>query len=206
MFCSTGAPQRGPSLGQGLATSCSTRRRLAQSCVLRRARGLQPQMQVFKRGRSRHPLVLEAAPLWYGSTSQAQKMLTWPQISLQGTTWPAPGVERAAQPSPSLSSTPSSPVGWVRRMTQTDPAPPSGSCICALSPRARPSQQPHTTPADWRFARRCTGIDLRMLALALSLSCGLGWWRDPRVLGEFRGLLCADEGATVVCACADAGA
>ena len=34
-------------------------------------------------------------------------------------------------------------VGWVRRMNLTEPHRPSGSSICELSSRARPSQHPH---------------------------------------------------------------
>ena len=90
-------------------------------------------------------------------------------------------------------------------MTLTDPPRPTGSCICELSPRACPSQQPHA---------RLLICALRAVAQVQTYACSrsrchcrVGLVRGA--IGAFavnRGLLGADEGAAARFACADAWA
>ena len=100
-------------------------------------------MEVFKRRPYKHLSGLEAAWLRCVSTPQARTVPTKTVLRCWLPYLVAAGVERAALPSQSPSSRPSSHVRWVRRMTLTDPPRPTGSCICELSPRACPSQHPH---------------------------------------------------------------
>ena len=68
----------------------------------------------------------------------------------------------------------------------------------AVSARA-PVATASRTPANLRYACRCTGVDLCVLAFALTVSSGHDWMRNPRVCGELRAcsseLLCVDDGA-----------
>ena len=68
----------------------------------------------------------------------------------------------------------------------------------AVSARA-PVATASRTPANLRYACRCTGVDLCVLLFALTVSSGHDWMRNPRVCGELRAcsseLLCVDEGA-----------
>ena len=131
-------------------------------------------MEVFKIGRSRHQLVLEAAPLWYASTPQAPNMPTWPQISLYvvghyvACAWCGEGC--TALSIALVDSIVSSRVGAPHESNRCTPAQRIMH-LRAVSARA-PVATASRTPANLRYACRCTGVDLCVLAFALTVSSG----------------------------------